>query len=48
MDSKEALQIEKDKRKAVAKYRICWFLAILDIVLIIYIVIQAILLIQGK
>ena len=46
MDSKEALQIEKDKRKAVAKYRICWFLGIIDVLLVVYIIIQIILLIQ--
>ena len=47
MDSKEALQIEKAKRKAVAKKRICWFLAIVNVVLVIYIAIQIILIIQG-
>ena len=47
MDSKEALKLEKDKRKAVAKYRICWFLGVLDIALVIYIIIQIILLIQN-
>ena len=46
MDNKEALQIEKDKRKAVAKYRICWFLGILDLLLIIYIIIQIIIAVQ--
>ena len=46
MDAKQALQIEKAKRKAVAKKRICWFLAIVDIALVIYIAIQIIMLIQ--
>lgn len=46
MDSKQALRIEKEKRKAVAKKRICWFLGILDVVLVIYIAIQVILIIQ--
>ena len=46
MDAKEALQIERDKRKAVARKRICWFLAILNVVLVIYIAIQIIILIQ--
>ena len=47
MDAKEALQIEKTKRKAVARKRICWFLAIMNIALVIYIAIQIILLIQN-
>ena len=46
MDSKEALAIEKKKRKAVAKKRICWVLAILDIALAIYIAVQVIILVQ--
>jgi len=46
MDSKEALAIEKRKRKAVAKKRICWFLGAIDLVLLIYIAIQIILLAQ--
>ena len=47
MDSKEALRIEKEKRKAVAKKRICWVLGILDIVLLIYIIIQIIMICQN-
>ncbi|MBO6280439.1 MAG: hypothetical protein J6M95_02535 [Bacilli bacterium] len=46
MDSKEALKIEKQKRKAVAKRRICWLLGILDIALVIYIAVQIIILVQ--
>lgn len=46
MDSKEALAIEKKKRKAVAKKRICWVLAILDVALAIYIAVQVIILLQ--
>lgn len=46
MDSKEALAIEKKKRKAVAKKRICWVLAILDVALAIYIAVQVIILVQ--
>ena len=46
MDSKEALAIEKKKRKAVAKKRICWVLAILDVALAIYIAVQIIILVQ--
>ncbi len=46
MDSKEALAIEKKKRKAVAKKRICWVLAILDVALAIYIAVQIIILLQ--
>ena len=46
MDSKEALAIEKKKRKAVAKKRICWVLAILDVALAVYIAVQVIILIQ--
>ncbi|MBO5578164.1 MAG: hypothetical protein J5955_03560 [Bacilli bacterium] len=46
MDSKEALAIEKKKRKAVAKKRICWFLGAVDLALVIYIAIQIILLLQ--
>ena len=46
MDSKEALRIEKEKRKAVAKKRICWVLAILDVALAIYIAVQIIILLQ--
>ena len=48
MDAEKALQIEKEKRKAVAKKRICWFLAIVDVALVIYIAIQIILLIQQS
>ena len=47
MDSKEALRIEKEKRKAVAKKRICWVLAILDVALVVYIAIQIIIIIQA-
>ncbi len=46
MDSKEALAIEKKKRKAVAKKRICWFLGVVDLSLVIYIAVQIILLLQ--
>ena len=46
MDAKEALRIEKEKRKAVANRRICWVLGILDVALVIYIVIQIIMIIQ--
>ena len=46
MDAQKALEIEKEKRKAVARKRICWFLAIVDVALVIYIAIQVILLIQ--
>ena len=46
MDAKQALQIEKAKRKAVAKKRICWFLGAVDLALVIYIAIQIILLLQ--
>ena len=46
MDSKEALAIEKKKRKAVAKKRICWVLAILDVALAVYIAVQVIILVQ--
>lgn len=46
MNAKEALQIEKNKRKAVAKKRICWVLGILDIALIVYLAVQIILIIE--
>lgn len=39
---------EKQKRKEVAKFRIFWFLLVLDIVLIGYIAIQIILLTGAK
>lgn len=47
MNQAEALRIEKEKRKAVAKKRICWLLAILNIVLAIYIVVQFIIIFQN-
>jgi hypothetical protein len=47
MNQAEALRIEKEKRKAVAKKRICWLLAILNIALAIYIVIQFIIIFQS-
>ena len=47
MNSKEALLLEKKKRKAVAKKRICWLLAIVDIALLVYVAIQIIIIIQG-
>ena len=49
MDSKtkEALKVEKEKRKAVATRRICWVLGILDIALVIYIAVQIIIIIQN-
>ena len=47
MDSKEALRIEKEKRKAVAKKRICWVLGILDVGALIYIAIQILLIAQN-
>ena len=46
MNQAEALRIEKEKRKAVAKKRICWFLGAVDLALVIYIAIQIILLLQ--
>ena len=42
MDNKEALRIEKAKRKAVARYRTCIVLAILNVALFIYIILQII------
>ena len=47
MDSKEALRIEKEKRKAVANKRICWILAILDVALLIYVVVQVLIIVQN-
>lgn len=46
MDSKQALQIEKEKRKAVAKKRIGWFLGVVDVALLIYIAIEILILVQ--
>ena len=46
MDRQRALQIEKQKRKAVATKRICWVLAIADVALLIYIVVQVLIIIQ--
>lgn len=44
----EAKAIAKAKRKEVAKVRIFWFLVFVDLALIIYIIIQAVILLGGK
>ena len=48
MNSKEALKIEKENRKEIARKRICYLLLCLDILLVIYFAIQIIFLVQGK
>lgn len=46
MDKNKALQIEKDKRKIIATRRICFVLAIMDVALLVYLIVQIILLAQ--
>ena len=46
MNSKQALQIEKARRKAIATKRICWVLGILDVALLIYVIVQVLILVQ--
>ena len=46
MNSKEALQIEKENRKALSKKRTTFLVLGLDVALIVYIVIQVFIIIQ--
>ena len=46
MDKNKALEIDKKKRKIIAARRTCAVLAILDIFLVVYIIIQFIFLAQ--